>query len=75
MNTQQKQIQIQIAKIGMYADEHDYFNPDFIVNVKKQFNERKSLSEKQINAIKNIIEKCDIEKWFKKKFPDYEFNF
>jgi len=75
MNTQQKQIQIQIAKIGMYADEHDYFNVDFIVNVEKQFNERKSLSEKQINAIKNIIEKCNIEKWFKKKFPDYEFNF
>ena len=68
-------IQIKIAKIGMYADYHDYFNVDFIVNVEKQFNKTKSLSEKQINAINNIMERCSIEKWFKKEYPNYEFNF
>tara|TARA_Y100000034_G_C6537951_1_gene231981 strand:+ start:85 stop:315 length:231 start_codon:yes stop_codon:yes gene_type:complete len=76
MNSQEHQIKTKITKIGLFADDHEWFNPDFIVNVENFFNKYKRLSEKQLNAIDHIINKCCIEKWFKNKYPDgYEFDF
>ena len=68
-STQQNEVLItnRIKLIFEYAEENDWFSTDYIESIKEQFEKKGSLTEKQEIAIKNIIEKCKIKKWLKRK--------
>lgn len=44
-------------EIKEWAEEHDEFNMDFVDSLEEQFLERGGLSDKQIKALDNILEK------------------
>ncbi len=77
-NSKFKEITKKIEIVGMFADDNDWFEVDFIVNLDKYFKRTKKLSDKQLKALNNIIKNCRVNEWFNKEYPngfDFEFNF
>ena len=62
-----KLIAYKIKLIKEFADDNDWFTNDYIESIEEQFEKRGNLTEKQEIAINNIIDKCKIKKWLKKK--------
>lgn len=49
-----------LSQILVWANEHDEFNPDFVVSLSDQVGAGKRLSDRQKEAIDNIIVKFRI---------------
>ncbi len=66
-NNNDKLIAHKIKLIKEFAEDNDFFSTDYIESVEEQFEKRGNLTENQEIAINNIIDKCKIKKWLKKK--------
>tara|TARA_B100001013_G_scaffold317981_1_gene226081 strand:+ start:3159 stop:3419 length:261 start_codon:yes stop_codon:yes gene_type:complete len=56
-----------IKLIKEFGELNEWFDVDFIESLEIQFEDNGTLTDKQEKSIDNIINKCRIIKWFKKR--------
>ncbi len=61
MSDRFKMIEDKLGLISDWATEHPEFDTEFIDSLARQFEERGNLSNKQVEALSNIISKWEMD--------------
>ena len=52
----QSEVELSLEQVIQLAEEHDWFDSEFVESVSEQYEEKGILTEKQISALENIRE-------------------